>query len=127
SGGGQNFAQASHGGNFRQENCVGTFIANATYSASLGLLYSAAGHVVTTGSPGGAPLNANGFTITGKKWAQTEGGAVQVEGVSPPAAGASTVPGSVNGTWSYTANAADPLIVSYGGTGQTSLTNHGVL
>lgn len=90
------FVQASHGGKWRQQLCTGWCTANITIdSSNSGFLYVDNGEIVTTGSPGGVPFSANGFTVTGRKWNIVENGIIQVEGSSPPLDAA--VLGSING------------------------------
>lgn len=90
------FVQVSHGGQWRQQIATGWCTANITVdSSNSGFLYVDNGEIVTTGSPGGVPFSANGFTVTGRKWNIIENGIIQVEGSSPPLDAA--VLGSING------------------------------
>jgi len=90
-----NFMQASHGGNIRQESSQGTIIANLTYDATTGFLYSDYGDITTTASPGGIPWNPNGFSVNGSNFRSIEWGVIQVEGSYPPTQ--SIVPGAAGG------------------------------
>jgi len=95
-----NFMQASHQGQIRQDGARGFALSDVAYDAATGFLYSDYGDITTSMSPAGVPFSANGFAVTGKKFSAIEGGAIQVEGHSPPSQNA--VPGSSNGTLSLT-------------------------
>jgi hypothetical protein len=125
------FVQASHGGNWRQQSGIGYATANISFDTSLNsaIFFVDNGEIVTTVSPGGVPLSANGFTVVGRNWYIVENGIIQVEGTSPPSD--SLMFGSVNGQFaslptggityaSLPAAAATHLFLAGGGRLRTS-------